>query len=86
MNLWSIIGISVIQSAYSDRDRDFVLAIWRHGKRSPMVFQEAFGDDFEKWPDGAGQLTQPGVEIHQGKKIHTKFFKNLQNFMANKDD
>lgn len=65
MNLWSIIGISVIQTAHGERDRDFVLAIWRHGKRSPMVFQKAFGDDFELWPDGAGQLTPLGVEIHQ---------------------
>ena len=72
MNLWSIIGISVLQTAHGDRDRDFVLAIWRHGKRSPMVFQKAFGDNFELWPDGAGQLTELGVKIHQGKSNFTK--------------
>ena len=78
MNLWSIIGISVIQTAHGDRDRDFVLAIWRHGKRSPMVFQKAFGDDFDLWPDGAGQLTPLGVEIHQGNSNKSKTSIELQ--------
>jgi len=48
------------------RERDFVLALWRHGARSPMEFDQFIGDDLELWPDGTGQLTQFGVELHQG--------------------
>lgn len=65
MFLWSLIGLGLIRESYCDREREFVLAIWRHGKRSPMIFQDAFGDSLEIWPNGAGQLTQQGVEIHQ---------------------
>lgn len=49
----------------SGREIDFVLALWRHGKRSPMVFIDEFGDNLNIWPNGKGQLTQEGVEIHQ---------------------
>ena len=56
----------------SGREIDFVLALWRHGKRSPMVFIDEFGDNLNIWPNGKGQLTQEGVEIHQrmSKELH----------------
>ena len=53
-----------------ERKRDFVLALWRHGARSPMEFSSQIGDTFETWPQGPGQLTQYGVELHQGKIIY----------------
>lgn len=62
-----LIGLILgLVQAEDDRKRDFVIAMWRHGARSPMVFQEAFGDSLQLWPDGAGQLTQYGAELHQG--------------------
>ena len=48
--LYSIVQYYV--GAESEKERDFVLALWRHGKRSPMVFIEEFGDNLELWPDG----------------------------------
>lgn len=49
------------------RERDFVLALWRHGARSPMEFDNFVGDNLDIWPDGTGQLTEYGVELHQGR-------------------
>ena len=67
-----LIGLILgLVQAENERKRDFVIAMWRHGARSPMVFQEAFGDSLDLWPDGAGQLTQYGAELHQG--IEEKF-------------
>ena len=61
--------LSIVPCGRSERELDFALALWRHGKRSPMIFQSEFNDTLQMWPDGAGQLTEPGVEIHQSK-IH----------------
>lgn len=59
-----LLGVAL---AEDERRRDFVIAMWRHGARSPMVFQPAFGDDLSMWPDGAGQLTDAGKNLHLGK-------------------
>merc|ERR1711935_20912 len=57
-----LLGVAVADD--NERHRDFVIAMWRHGARSPMVFQPAFGDDLNMWPDGAGQLTAAGRDLH----------------------
>ena len=59
--------LGVARAENNERRRDFAIALWRHGARSPMVFQPAFGDDLSMWPDGAGQLTDAGKNLHLGK-------------------
>ena len=74
-----LIGLILgLVQAEDDRKRDFVIAMWRHGARSPMVFQEAFGDSLQLWPDGAGQLTQYGAKLHQGTVHKVTFTRKLK--------
>ena len=67
--VWLLLGAGRAQ----ERKRDFVLALWRHGARSPMEFDPFVGDDLALWPDGTGQLTQFGVELHQGMNKFNSF-------------
>jgi len=62
-----IIGIVLCFSVFAEKKLDFVLAVWRHGARSPMTFSKtsSIGDSFEIWPDGTGQLTENGKEMHR---------------------
>jgi hypothetical protein len=62
-----IIGIVLCFSVLAEKKLDFVLAVWRHGARSPMTFSKtsSIGDSFEIWPDGTGQLTENGKEMHR---------------------
>ena len=39
-----------------------MIAVWRHGRRSPMVFQPKLNDTLDMWPDGTRQLTLRGIE------------------------
>ena len=57
--------LQTLLSADGARERDFVLALWRHGARSPKEFFTRFHDGPEKWPNLNMQLTQLGVEQHQ---------------------
>jgi len=68
-----LLGVAVADD--NERHRDFVIAMWRHGARSPMVFQPAFGDDLNMWPDGAGQLTAAGRDLHLelGEFLRTRY-------------
>ena len=63
-----------------ERKLEFVLALWRHGARSPMEFDPYVNDDLNMWPDGTGQLTKAGVEMHQGISI-INFTHKFYNFI-----
>ena len=68
MWLGLIVGAAVTVGAQEDdsRHRQFAIAMWRHGARSPMEFQPAFNDTLQVWPQGAGQLTPVGRDMHRG--------------------
>lgn len=63
-----ILILSVVCAGQS-RKRDFVLALWRHGARSPVKFDPFIKDDLDQWPNGPGQLTSFGVELQQGADL-----------------
>ena len=67
MVLALVLPVLLTGQCLAERKRNFVLALWRHGARSPMEFSSQIGDTLETWPEGPGQLTQYGVELHQGK-------------------
>ena len=62
-----VISLCSVSFTMAEKKLDFVLALWRHGARSPMEFSKtsSIGDNFEIWPDGTGQLTENGKEMHR---------------------
>ena len=74
MALFLLACLAIVASCSTPtRRRDFVIALWRHGARSPTTFDPYVGDDFEMWPDGMGQLSSLGVEHHQGILYHIQY-------------
>ena len=63
------------KSSEDEKKRESVVAVWRHGRRSPMVFLPKLNDSLDMWPDGTRQLTARGIEGlfsslgHQGQPI-----------------
>ena len=50
------------KSSESEKKRESVVAVWRHGRRSPMIFLPKLNDSVDMWPDGTRQLTARGIE------------------------
>ena len=50
------------KSSEDEKKRESVVAVWRHGRRSPMVFLPKLNDSLDMWPDGTRQLTARGIE------------------------
>ena len=50
-----------------------------------MEFKSTFNDSLEMWPDGAGQLTQEGADLHKGKIYHKQKYEPIHclTFMLN---
>ena len=50
------------KSSEDEKKRVSVVAVWRHGRRSPMVFLPKLNDSLDMWPDGTRQLTARGIQ------------------------
>lgn len=77
MILYFILSFSLIsaKSSEDEKKRESVVAVWRHGRRSPMVFLPKLNDSLDMWPDGTRQLTARGIEDHKrlGKFIRNNY-------------